>query len=515
MLNLNQWRLRSRVLAGFALVIVLMAVASAVGVIRVSMLHQRIERLVAVDMRTLELSRQWAGLTEGNIQRRIVQLVVEDESFVKAFTSRSKELSARIDAIQKELEDNIKEGDGKRLIGEIGTARKKYQDARDAVTKAKAAGEDVKPLAASQLIPAMNEYLAAIDRFADYTRELLETARDEAQAEAESTRTLVIALMVVAIALGVGIALVITRSVTEPLSQAQALSQAIADGDLSRRDGAHDVAGGDEVAALRRSLREMQAKLATTISGVRTAADQVRHASSEIATGNADLSNRTEQAASSLEETGAAMATLAEGVKLNADSAREADSLAQTASQVAGRGGEMVGQVVSTMNEIQQSSNKIVDIIGVIDGIAFQTNILALNAAVEAARAGEQGRGFAVVASEVRSLAQRSAEAAKEIKTLISASVERVDGGTRLVGETGETMREIVTSVERVTRIIGEISSSSAAQSLTLGEIGQAVRQLDQMTQQNAALVEESAAAAESLKDQSAQLVDAVASFRL
>ncbi|WP_343628168.1 methyl-accepting chemotaxis protein [Roseateles sp.] len=516
MLNLNQWRLRSRVLAGFALVIVLMAVASAVGVIRVSMLHQRIERLVAVDMRTLELSRQWAGLTEGNIQRRIVQLVVEDESFVKAFTSRSKELSARIDAIQKELEDNIKEGDGKRLIGEIGTARKKYQDARDAVTKAKAAGEDVKPLAASQLIPAMNEYLAAIDRFADYTRELLETARDEAQAEAASTRTLVIALMVAAIALGVGIALVITRSVTEPLSQAQALSQAIADGDLSRRDSGEDAdTGGDEVAALRRSLREMQAKLATTIAGVRTAADQVRHASSEIATGNADLSNRTEQAASSLEETGAAMATLAEGVKLNADSAREADSLAQTASQVAGRGGEMVGQVVSTMNEIQQSSNKIVDIIGVIDGIAFQTNILALNAAVEAARAGEQGRGFAVVASEVRSLAQRSAEAAKEIKTLISASVERVDGGTRLVGETGETMREIVTSVERVTRIIGEISSSSAAQSLTLGEIGQAVRQLDQMTQQNAALVEESAAAAESLRDQSAQLVDAVASFRL
>ena len=515
MLNLNQWRLRSRVLAGFALVIVLMAVASAVGVIRVSMLHQRIERLVAVDMRTLELSRQWAGLTEGNIQRRIVQMVVEDEAFVKAFTARSKELSTRIDNIQKELEANITETDGKRLIEEIGAARKKYQDARDAIMKAKGAGEDVKPLAASQLIPAMNEYLAAIDRFADYTRELLEKARDEAQAEAESTRTLVIALMVVAIALGVGIALVITRSVTEPLAQAQALSRAIAEGDLSRRAGDRDAEGGDEVAALRRSLREMQDKLATTISGVRSAADQVRHASTEIATGNADLSNRTEQAASSLEETGAAMATLAEGVKLNADSAREADSLAQTASQVAGRGGAMVDQVVSTMNEIQQSSNKIADIIGVIDGIAFQTNILALNAAVEAARAGEQGRGFAVVAGEVRSLAQRSAEAAKEIKTLISASVERVDGGSRLVGETGATMREIVSSVERVTRIIGEISASSAAQSLTLGEIGQAVRQLDQMTQQNAALVEESAAAAESLKDQSAQLVDTVASFRL
>ena len=509
MLNLNRWRLRSRVLAGFALVIVLMAVASAVGVIRVSMLHHRIERLVEVDMHTLEISRQWSGLTEGNIQRRIVQLVVEDENFVKAFTSRSKELSARIDKIQKELDENITEPVGNKLIDEIGAARKKYQDAREAAINVKEGGGDVKPIAASQLIPAMNDYLAAIDKFAEHTRDLLQAARLEAQAEAASTRNLVIALMVVAIVLGVGIALVITRSVTEPLAEAQSLSQAIADGDLSRRG--NDVAGTDEVAALRRSLQDMQQRLASTIASVRSSADQVRHASSEIATGNADLSNRTEQAASSLEETGAAMAQLGEGVKLNAESAREADALAQTASQVAGRGGAMVEQVVATMNEIQQSSNKIADI----DGIAFQTNILALNAAVEAARAGEQGRGFAVVASEVRSLAQRSAEAAKEIKSLISASVERVDGGSRLVGETGATMREIVTSVERVTRVIGEISASSAAQSLTLGELGQAVRQLDQMTQQNAALVEQSAAAAESLKDQSAQLVDTVSSFKL
>ncbi|WP_290428855.1 methyl-accepting chemotaxis protein [Roseateles amylovorans] len=512
MMKLNQWRLRSRVLAGFALVIVLMAVASTVGILRVSMLHQRIERLVEVDMHVLEISRQWAGLTEGNIQRRIVALVMDDEAFVKAFTARSKELSARIDKIQKELDENVKEAEGAKLIDQIGEARKKYQDARDALVKVKAGGEDIKARAATELIPAMNAYLESIERFADHTRDLLQAARVEAQAEAQSTRVLVMSLMAVAILLGVGIALVITRSVTEPLEQAQTLSQAIADGDLSRSGNAE---GQDEVAALNRSLLEMQARLATTISGVRSAADQVRNASSEIATGNADLSNRTEQAASSLEETGAAMAQLSEGVKLNAEAAREADTLAQTASEVAGRGGAMVEQVISTMNDIQQSSNKISDIIGVIDGIAFQTNILALNAAVEAARAGEQGRGFAVVASEVRSLAQRSAEAAKEIKSLISASVERVDGGSRLVGDTGATMREVVESVQRVTRIIGEISSSSAAQSLTLGEIGQAVHQLDQMTQQNAALVEESAAAAESLRDQSAQLVDAVASFKL
>ncbi|MBB3194097.1 methyl-accepting chemotaxis protein [Roseateles terrae] len=512
MFNLNAWRLRTRVLAGFALVIVLMAVASTVGVVRVSMLHQRIERLVEVDMRTLELSRQWAGMTEGNIQRRIVQMVMEDETFVKAFTARSKELSAKIDAVQKELDESIKEPEGARLIDKIGEARKAYQEARDVLVKEKAAGNDIKAAAATKLIPAMNAYLESIDVFAEHTRKLLQAAREEAQAEAQSTRTLVITLMVIASVLGVMIALVITRSVTEPLQEAQTLSQAIADGDLRQT---RDVQGSDEMAQLNRSLLEMQQRLAATIAGVRTAADEVRHASTEIATGNADLSNRTEQAASSLEETGAAMAQLSEGVKLNAEAAREADSLAKTASDVAGRGGAMVQQVISTMNDIQQSSNKIADIIGVIDGIAFQTNILALNAAVEAARAGEQGRGFAVVAGEVRSLAQRSAEAAKEIKTLISASVERVDGGSRLVGETGDTMRDVVSSVQRVTRIIGEISSSSASQALTLGEIGQAVTQLDQMTQQNAALVEQSAAAAESLRDQSAQLVQAVASFKL
>ena len=223
----------------------------------------------------------------------------------------------------------------------------------------------------------------------------------------------------------------------------------------------------------------------------------------------------TEQQASTLEETASGMEELAGTVKQNADNCNLASGLAQNAEKVAREGASAVHGVVEGMGKIDQSSKRMADIIGTIEGIAFQTNILALNAAVEAARAGEQGRGFAVVAGEVRSLARRSAEAAKEIKSLISASVERVDGGSRLVGETGSTMREIVSSVERVTRIIGEISASSAAQSLTLGEIGQAVRQLDQMTQQNAALVEESAAAAESLKDQSAQLVDAVASFKL
>jgi methyl-accepting chemotaxis protein len=510
--QLNTWRLRTRVLSGFALVILLMMVASAVGIVRVSMLNQRITQLVEMDMRALELSRQWAGLSEGSIQRRIVSMAVDDEGFVKAFTRRSKEVSERIDKVQAELDQISKSPEADRLSDVIGEARKKYQASREDLMKRKKAGENIQSRVADELIPAMEAYLQTIDRYADYTREVLQTARREAEAEAQTTRSLVLGLMLLATALGVFIAIAITRSVTAPLAEAQTLTQAIASGDLSARTAAE---GSDELAELHRSLQQMQQSLAGTITGVRGAAEQVRLASAEIATGNMDLSNRTEQAASSLEQTGAAMAQLGDGVKLNADAAREADQLAKTASDVAGRGGAMVEQVVSTMSEIQQSSNKIADIIGVIDGIAFQTNILALNAAVEAARAGEQGRGFAVVAGEVRALAQRSAQAAREIKALISASVERVEGGSRLVADTGSTMREVVDSVQRVTRIIGEISSSSASQALTLSEIGQAMQQLDQMTQQNAALVEESAAAAASLKEQSTQLVEAVAGFRL
>ncbi|MET0518467.1 MAG: methyl-accepting chemotaxis protein [Burkholderiaceae bacterium] len=509
---LKSWRLRSRVLAGFALVMVLMIGASLFGVMRVEQLNARIEQMVEVDMHALELSRQWAGLTEISIQRRIVSMAVEDERFVKAFTRKSKETSARIDKIQEELDKISKTPEADRLIDEIGAKRKQYQGLRDAVGKKKSAGENVVGDIVGELIPAMEAYLETINNYADFTRSSLQKAKEEAQVEARTARRLVIGLLGAATVLGVVVALLITRSVTAPLSQARRQTQQIAEGDLT---GALQVEGRDELAALSRDLAEMQDKLSGTIAGVRHAAEQVRLASSEIATGNQDLSNRTEQAASSLEQTGAAMQQLSEGVRSNAEAARQADGLAQAASGVAGRGGALVQQVVQTMAEIQQSSHKIGDIIGVIDGIAFQTNILALNAAVEAARAGEQGRGFAVVASEVRALAQRSAQAAREIKTLISASSERVEGGSRLVDDTGSTMREVVESVQRVTQIIGEISGSSASQALTLGEIGQAVRQLDQMTQQNASLVEQSAAAAESLREQASELVQTVASFRL
>jgi methyl-accepting chemotaxis protein len=286
----------------------------------------------------------------------------------------------------------------------------------------------------------------------------------------------------------------------------------MADGDL---DFEVEVTGNDEAARLLQAISHMRVKLAQVVSHVRENSQSVASASSQIAQGNSDLSGRTEQQASALQQTAASMEQLGTAVRHNADSARQANQLAQGAADVAVRGGEVVGRVVSTMKGINESSRRISDIIGVIDGIAFQTNILALNAAVEAARAGEQGRGFAVVASEVRNLAQRSAAAAREIKSLIATSVERVQTGSQLVDSAGSTMTEVVAAIQRVTDIMGEISHASAEQSAGVAQVGNAVTQMDQATQQNAALVEQSAAAAESLRNQADQLVQAVAVFRL
>ena len=303
------------------------------------------------------------------------------------------------------------------------------------------------------------------------------------------------------------------HSICTPLAEAEAFADAIAKGDLT--SSKVQVEGQDEASHLMRSLQQMQQALQSLMGQLRTSADSIRTASVEIAAGNLDLSTRTEQTASNLQQAASSMVQLTGTVKQTADSARTANQLSSSASSAAAKGGEVVGQVVATMEEINTSSKKISDIIGVIDSIAFQTNILALNAAVEAARAGEQGRGFAVVASEVRSLAQRSAEAAREIKTLIGASVERVETGSRLVQEAGESMTNIVSIVQRVGDIIGEISAAASEQSDGIAMVNQSVVKLDQMTQQNAALVEESAAAAESLKDQAERLAEAVDRFKV
>ena len=336
---------------------------------------------------------------------------------------------------------------------------------------------------------------------------------ERARGDARTATATALAVAAVMLPLVVGIMVLTARSVASSLSEAAQAAHAIAAGDLSGT-GLRP-AGRDEVGRLLEALHGMRASLARLVDEIRQSAESIQTASGEVASGNQDLSQRTEQAASNLQQTASSIEQLTGTVSHSADSAHTANELAASAAQVATRGGEVVSQVVTTMADINNSSRRIADIIGTIDGIAFQTNILALNAAVEAARAGEQGRGFAVVASEVRSLAQRSAEAAREIKTLIGASVAKVDAGSQLVGQAGSTMSEIVTSVRRVTDVIGEISSAAGEQRQGIGEVNQAVSQLDRMTQQNAALVEQSAAAAQSLNDQARKLAASVAVFRL
>jgi methyl-accepting chemotaxis protein-1 (serine sensor receptor) len=326
------------------------------------------------------------------------------------------------------------------------------------------------------------------------------------------TEYVTIGALILIVVVGAYLIWAIPRSVSGPVEEAVGLAQSIANGDLTRSVPTH---GKDELGQLLGHLETMRGKLSVLVANVRQGSESVATASSEIAQGNHDLSNRTEQQAAALEETSASMSELGSTVTQNADSARQANQLAMTASSVAIQGGQVVGQVVNTMKDINDSSRRIADIISVIDGIAFQTNILALNAAVEAARAGEQGRGFAVVASEVRALAGRSAEAAKEIKSLITASVEKVEQGTTLVDQAGTTMTEVVSSIRRVTDIMGEISAASTEQSNGVNQVGEAVRHMDQATQQNAALVEEMAAAASSLKSQAQELVGLVSTFKI
>ncbi len=412
------------------------------------------------------------------------------------------------------LQATVVSGAGKQALDKVLQARQSY-DAQQAKFVDLAVGgkkEDATKLLLGDLRKAQQDYFATSDDFLKFLRSRMDESSQEAHAGVQSTETANAIAVLAAVVLAIVLASWIIRSITQPMQRAIEVAREVAAGNLGSRV---ETGGTNETGQLLHALDAMQSSLSQVVSNVRNSSESVATASAEIAQGNNDLSARTEQQASALEETAASMEELSSQVKHNADNARQANQLASSASAVALRGGDVVGRVVTTMKEINDSSRKISDIISVIDGIAFQTNILALNAAVEAARAGDQGRGFAVVASEVRSLAGRSAEAAKEIKNLINASVERVEQGTVLVDEAGSTMTEVVSSIRKVSDLVGEISSASNEQSAGVAQIGEAVTQLDHTTQQNAALVEQMAAAASSLRSQAGDLVQAVAVFHL
>jgi methyl-accepting chemotaxis protein len=511
MKNLN---IGTRLALGFALVLLLLVALTSIGVWRMYSASAITDEMIQVKVRNERLVAEWGKIIEVNAARTTTAWLATDPNEQKLVEEQMKASSARATQLQDTLVTNLQHPTAKSLLATVLETRKAYTGARAEVFKEKAAGnmDAAKGIYEKEMVGKRTAYLAALDALAQGQQKILNGTAADVAAQSQSGRMILITLGSMAIVLGVACAWYISRSITMPINEAVRVAETVSSGDLT----SHIVVeSSDETGKLMQALKGMNDNLVGIVGRVRSGTDLIRTASREIAEGNQDLSSRTEAQASSLEETASSMEELTTTVKVNADNAREANQLAIAASAVATKGGVVVSEVVATMGSINDSSRKIVDIISVIDGIAFQTNILALNAAVEAARAGEQGRGFAVVASEVRNLAQRSAAAAKEIKTLIGDSVDKVETGSRLVDQAGKTMDEVVASIARVTAIMNDITSASDEQRDGIEQVNRAVTQMDEVTQQNAALVEQAAAAAASMQDQAANLSAVVSTFRL
>ena len=507
-------KIGKRLSIGFVLILAMTVLIATVGVWRLNEVATSTRAMMAEPLTKERLITDWYGLNFASIRRTAAIVKSSDPALGPYFKEDSAASVKKAAELLKQIEPLVAGDKEKALFAKILEQRKVYSASRDGAVKAKADGdvEGAAKILDSAFTPAAKVYQDLLQELVTMQRESIDATAKQIDASAVHDTTVISLLTVFAVAFGVLCSWLLTTGITRPLRQALALAETVAAGDLTQTVA---TTAKDETGALLTALGNMNNNLVGIVSQVRSGTDSIATASSEIAAGNLDLSSRTEQQAGSLEETASSMEELTSTVKQNADNARQANQLAITAAGIASRGGSVVAEVVATMGSINESSRKIVDIISVIDGIAFQTNILALNAAVEAARAGEQGRGFAVVAGEVRNLAQRSAAAAKEIKGLIDDSVSKVGAGAKLVDQAGATMDEVVSSVKRVTDIIGEISSASQEQTHGIGQVNQAITQMDQVTQQNAALVEEAAAAAGSLQEQAHGLAQVVSVFKL
>lgn len=497
---------------GFAVVLVLATVSTAIGIWNMRQVAVATQRMMATPLAKERTVSDWYHNISAAVIRTSFIIESEDNSLSAKFAADIAAGAKKASAIQNNFE--LTSDREKAMYEKIKMYREQFQVAKNAAMVAKGTHDPARiaRVYENEFKPVAQGYESVVLDFLKLQRETIDATAQQIADLYDRSFKLSILLGVLIVALGAVCAWLISRSITRPLATAINVAQTVASGDLTSHIEAKST---DETGQLMLALKEMNSSLFKVVTSVRQGTDAIATASGQIAAGNMDLSSRTEHQAASLEETASSIEELTSAVRQNSDNAQHANQLAATASEVAIRGGAAVSEVVNTMDAINDSSKKIVDIISVIDGIAFQTNILALNAAVEAARAGDQGRGFAVVASEVRSLAQRSAAAAKEIKGLISDSVNRTDTGVKLVRQAGITMTEVVDSIRNVTTVMSEISTASHEQSVGIEQVNRSVSQMDEVTQQNAALVEEAAAAAASLQNQSDNLLQVVSVFRI